>query len=147
VTLSDGVLTLNNKHTQNLTFSIMAETEGGKQEWLNFLYIYDYVAPEIRNLPPFLYGIPAIIQVLVELKPANKIFEWKSMEAIDKDDDPITYEFSGNILLKPWFKVAQTGDSFEIKIDKSLTTKKDEGSKILLFKVLDGQSEPNNFEL
>ena len=56
------------------------------------------VVVEAINIPPFLFGVPGYLEVQVELKPKSNTWEWTSPEAIDGEEDDITFKFSGDII-------------------------------------------------
>ena len=147
----DGKLEFTGGNKKNVTFSVMAESAGKVQAWINFLYIF---VPEVKpNQAPLMFGLPAVLKVLIELKPAESTFEWESRDASDNEKDPIKFAFSGDVMDKQWFRVKQSSEEgqsrFGIKIDKTMVKEEEAGSFKLVIKVSDGisEEEPNEYTM
>ena len=80
-------------------------------------------------MPPVMYGIPEILTVYVEHKPQSNVWKWTSPEALDGEENDIIFNFSGDLMDKPWFSTnVNEDDSFTLTFDKSRIKEGDSGS-------------------
>ena len=147
VNIKDNVLNFVGGNKENISFSVMAETIGGIQKWISFNNYYIQPAPKpvvvVPNLPPMFFDLPSAINITIELQLETNTFLWKSPNAIDANEDAISFKFSGNAMSEPYFSVKKNENAFDIVIKKN-EVPKDTNDRLLVIELNDGKSSMNN---